>query len=247
MKAVIYGAGGPVAAAAVKAIESQHHLRVTDLRADALSPYSQRHECRAVDVSKPQKVIDAAEGMDAIINCTVNRPHPIYAWDVNCRGAHNVMKAAVVHGIKKIVHTGPQLYVAPHGYMHDWDVSEDSPSRPGTGLYGMSKHCGQEIVRAFAEAYDLQVITLVFSGFRDPHHPSWTPGTDVFPYTVSWDDTGEAFRLALEAPPLPRNFEIFHIIADLPHGKYPIDKAKRLLGFQPKDNFEAQWRRNCSG
>jgi NAD(P)-dependent dehydrogenase (short-subunit alcohol dehydrogenase family) len=37
---------------------------------------------------------------------------------------------------------------------------------------------------------------------------------------VSWADAAEDVPGALRAPPSPGPFEIFHIVADLPHGKY---------------------------
>ena len=56
-------------------------------------------------------------------------------------------------------------------------------------------------------------------------------------------DVPSAMRQAVRAPGFPRPFEVLHINADLPHGKYPNDKAKRLLAWQPRDRFESHWRR----
>jgi hypothetical protein len=50
-------------------------------------------------------------------------------------------------------------------------------------------------------------------------------------------------RRALETPALPSPFEIFHILANLPHGKYSSAKAQRLLGWQPRDNLAHLWAR----
>ncbi len=65
----------------------------------------------------------------------------------------------------------------------------------------------------------------------------------VVAMTVSWEDAGRAMRHALEAPSLPSPFEIFHILADLPHGKFSNTKAKRLLGWQPRDSLVELWGR----
>jgi hypothetical protein len=46
-------------------------------------------------------------------------------------------------------------------------------------------------------------------------------------------------------PWLPHPFEIIHIVADLPHGRYRNEKAKRLLGWQPRDRLEQHWRREA--
>jgi nucleoside-diphosphate-sugar epimerase len=56
--------------------------------------------------------------------------------------------------------------------------------------------------------------------------------------------TGGHSRLAAAlATALPSPFEVFHILADLPHGKYSNEKAKRLLGWQPRDTLELLWGR----
>ena len=256
---VIFGAGGPLAAATAHELVRSYRLRLTDVRpiADivaAAKPQSPGaplpevlgppHETRVVDVTDYAQVEAACAGMDAIVNCTVVRPHPVQAFLVNTIGAYHVMRAAVTHRIRRVVHTGPQLVASdrPAGYWWDFDVPDDAPARPGTSLYGMTKYLGQEIVRLFAEQYDLQVPALFYSSFVNPQTAQ--PRQDgVFAMTVSWEDAGRAMRHALEAPSLPRPFEIFHILADLPHGKFTNHKARHLLGWQPRDNLVELWGR----
>jgi nucleoside-diphosphate-sugar epimerase len=249
MKVVIYGAGGPVAKAAVKSIENRHVLRLTDLDIHSLRAYDDRHEKLKCDIAQEEEVVQTAAGMDAIINCTVLRDHPVVSFDVNCRGAYNVMRAAKAHGIRRVIHTGPQLIHSGHmgDYMTDWDLPEEVPPRPGTAIYLVTKYLGQEICRIFAEEEGIPVITLLFSNFVDSAKSlaQQRLGRGFYPYTVSWDDTGESFRCALEVGELPRPFEIFDILADIPHGVLSPSKAKRLLGWQPKDNFEADWKRQA--
>jgi len=182
--------------------------------------------------------------MDAIINCTVVRPDLVQAFRVNCIGAYNVMRAAVAHRIRRVVHTGP-LQVSsewPAGYGMDFGVPDAAPGRSGGWLYGHSKFLGQEVVRLFAEAYDLEVPALYFSIFVNPETAEPRPG-GVHPMTISWEDSGDAMRRALEVPSLPSPFEIFHILADLPHGRYSSRKAQQLLGWRPRDTLSNLWAR----
>jgi nucleoside-diphosphate-sugar epimerase len=256
---VIFGAGGPLAAATARVLAPSYRLRLTDLRPiaeiaaegkpqspgaplpEVLGP---PHEALQVDVTDLDQVMRACEGMDAVINCTVIRPHPVNAFLVNFVGAYNVMRAAVAHSIRRVVHTGPQLVSdnRPSGYWWDFDVPDDVPPRPAHALYGHTKYLGLQTVRLFAETYDLEVPVLHFSSFVNPETARPRPG-GVFPMTVSWDDAGHAMRRALEAPDLPRPFEIFHILADLPHGKYSNVKARRLLGWRPRDSLAHLWAR----
>lgn len=258
-KVVVYGAGGPLAAITTEALARDHVLRLTDVQpiADIAArnqpqspgaplprPLEPPHEMRVVDVTDPEEVVEAARGMDAIVNCTVVRPHPVEAFRVNVLGAYNVMQAAVANGIRRVVHTGPQQVTlhAPAGYWGNLDLSPDVPSRPGDNLYILTKYLGQEICRIFAEEHDLEVPALLFSSFVNPATaPPRALG--AFPFSVSWEDAAEAMRGALRAPAFPHPFEPFFILGDLPHGRYSNEKAKRLLHWQPRDNLEAHWKR----
>ncbi|MBI3974628.1 MAG: NAD(P)-dependent oxidoreductase [Chloroflexi bacterium] len=258
MNIVLYGAGGPVAAAAIAELEQYHTLRLADIRPpdvphprlqeDATGrlaerwparPHPREHELRLVDVTNPEQVLAAAAGMDAIINLSVIRPDPVMSFRVNMMGAYHVMQAAVAHGIKRVVHTGPEVII--NHYWHDFDVTVEAPPRPGTGYYLLTKYLGQEVVRSFAETYGLEVIALYFHVFQPANATEPLPGAS--PFLVSWEDTGRAFRAAVEAPPMPHRYEPFIITTDLPHGKFNADKAQRLLGWQPQDRFEGHWRR----
>lgn len=258
-KVVIFGAGGPLAAIAAQALASDHVLRLTDKRplaeiVAAGKPQSRGapfpklldppHELREVDVTDYGQVRAAVEGMDAVINMTVIRPDPVEAWRVNTLGAYNVVKATVEAGIRRLVQTGPQQVTNPMagGYWADFDLGSDVPQRPGVSLYFISKFVGQEIVRIFALEHDLEVPTLVFGPFTNPDdcEPDQLGG---YPFLVSWADAAEAVRGALKAPSFPRPFEVFHVTADLPHGKYRNDRAKELLHWQPRDNLDVHWRR----
>ena len=80
----------------------------------------------------------------------------------------------------------------------------------------ISKFLGQEIMRIFALEHDLEVPTLVFGPFTNPEDCE-PDQLGCYPFLVSWADAAEAVRGALRAPSFPRPFEVFHILADLPH------------------------------
>ncbi|MDP6356613.1 MAG: NAD-dependent epimerase/dehydratase family protein [Planctomycetota bacterium] len=237
MKVLVLGAGGPVAACGIAEIEGRHELRLADLR----PLESDEHDTVQVDVSEPQQVIDAAEGMEAIVNCTVMRPHPTLAWDVNLRGAFNALKAAAHHGIKRFIHTGPIAMWggSPGSYLYDFDVNEACPHRPGTELYFITKYLGLETCKVFADRYGIQVVAFHYNGFG-PRNGS-SPGAS--PFVAHPEDVGQAFRLGLEVESLPSNFELFHISSHYIHGQFPTTKAEELLGFVPRHDFSRFYRR----
>jgi nucleoside-diphosphate-sugar epimerase len=257
-RVVIFGAGGPMGAVTAQELSSSYHLRVTDLRslteiaaeakpqspgAPLPIPLDEPHESLLVDVRDTAQVLDAAEGMDAIINCTVVRPHPVDAFLVNTIGAYNVMSAAVAHNIRRVVHTGPLVqHVKGIGdHTGDYDLHVDAPPRPYDHLYIHSKYLGTEICRVFADYYGLEVPALLFMMLYNPSMP-----VPPWPFMISWPDTGRALRRALEVTALPSPFEMVNISADLPHGRYDFSKARTLLDWVPRDTLEDFWQEPLS-
>lgn len=239
MKVLLLGGNGYMGPHVVRSIEGEHILRITDTM-----PIESPHETQLVDVTDIEQVRRAAEGMDAIINLSVLRHDRQLAFDVNTRGSYNTMQVAVEHGIERVINTGPHFTLAGQTYEDfDFGITPDIPSHPGTNLYAITKSLGQEVCRIFTDNYPLHVLTLLFLTFLD--HDDQRQGTDLNPFTVSWRDCGESFRCALMADleTMPSPCECFFIVADLPHDWVSNQKAKQLLGFRPRDNFEAVWRK----
>lgn len=255
---VIFGSGGPLASSTAKEMaQGDYVLLQTDVRplADILAENKPQlpgaplptilaapHEERFVDVTDYAQVLAASEGMDAIINCTVIRHSIDQSFRVNLLGAFNVMRAAVTHGIRRVVHTGPFMLgqKGAGGYYWDDYLVDDIPARPGDGMvsYIITKLLGQEVCRIYAEQYQLEVPTLTFAGFYNPEVV--TAGLATL--AVSWADAARAIRCAVEVPSLPSPYEYMHIGADTPIGVFPNDKAKRILNWQPQDDLHEWWR-----
>ena len=237
MKVLILGGNGYLGPHVVKALEAHYTLRVTDI-----NDIDTKHESMHIDVGSLDQVMKAAEGMDTIINCSVLRHDRQLAFDVSTRGCYNMMRAAVEHGIKRVINTGPHFTIQGESYTsYDFEINPDVPPHTSIGLYPLTKGLGQEICKVFTEHYDIYVLCYLFLSFQDLNYDR--EGTDLNPFSVSWRDAGEAFRLGLEInfEKLPSKCEIFNIFADLPHQQFSNTKTKRILGFQPKDNFEWMW------
>lgn len=245
MKVLILGANGYLGPHVVKALEEEHELLITDIKPPSSPPASPtRHEFRLVDITQLDQVARAAEGRDAILNLAVLRSHRKIAFDVNTLGCYNVMLAAVKHGIRRVINTGPHFTVAGPAYeAFDFALHPSAPPQSGTNLYAHSKSLGQEVCRVFTEHHDIWVQDYLFYNFR--YADQLKPGAGGVPFIVSWADAGEVFRLGVKVPldKLPSKCEVFFILGDMPHGKFLNDKAKEVLGFQPKDDLSTLWRR----
>jgi len=241
-KILILGGAGMLGPYVIPALDQNYDLRVTDIRPLDMAF---RGEFRQVDVAAYDQVLDAAAGMDAIINLSVLRQDRQLAFDVSTLGCYNMMRAAVAHNIQRVINTGPHFTVAGATYeAFDFNLSTDMPPQPGTNLYALTKSLGQEICRVFSEQYDIYVQTYLFYIFRDP--AELTPWPEERPWVLSWKNSGEIFPLGLEIPleKLPSRCEIFNILADMPHGQFNNEKAKRILGFQPWNDLAALWHKS---
>jgi nucleoside-diphosphate-sugar epimerase len=230
----------------VKALAPHHRLRITDVkpaRAEFRAKYA-AHEFAELDVTKPDQVMRAAEGMDAVINLAVVRSHRVLAFQVNTLGCYHIMQAAVKHGIRRVINTGPHFTVAGPNYEDfDFAINPDVPPHPGTELYPITKSLGEEVCRVFTEEHDVYVLDLLFYILRDAG--AVEPGGCSIPFVVSWTDAAESFRLALDVAldELPSRCELFFIHGDLPQDKFESNKARRILGFRPKDDVAGFWLR----
>jgi nucleoside-diphosphate-sugar epimerase len=233
MKVVIYGGNGQLGPHVVKALEGHVDLRLTDL-----APFESPHETLTVDVANPDAVMRAAEGMDAIINLSVLRPHRKIAFDVNTMGNYNIMRAAVKHGIRRVINTGPHFTIQGAPY-EGWDygIGPEVPPKPGTNLYALSKGLGQEICRIFTAHHDVYVLCYLFYIFCNPDDVK--PHRRDWPFLVTWRDAAASFLPGLEIPleRLASKCEAFNVFANRPHGKFSNEKAKRVLGWEPKDDL----------
>lgn len=254
-RVALFGGSGPLAAAAIPELAPSHMLRVTDIlppedgaaRVAQRFPHAPRpsavpppHEFRRVDVSDGAAVLAAAAGMDALVNCSVLREELVAAFRVNLLGAYNVLRAAVAHDIRRVVHTGPQIlnFAHPAGHAADFDVPDEVPPRPGANVYFHTKFLALEVCRTFAHNHGLEVAALLFSSFAGR---GAAPSRRLGPAPVSWKDAGRALRRAVEVPALPSPFEAMRIIGDVPHGKYSNAKARRVLGWAPRDLLIHLW------
>ncbi|HEY6738069.1 MAG TPA: NAD(P)-dependent oxidoreductase [Actinopolymorphaceae bacterium] len=250
----VFGAAGPLAAATVPHLAGDHVLRLTDALplaelakrppqspgAPRLDPVRPPHEEQVSDLTDADAVLSAAAHSDCLVNCAVIRHEPVGAFGVNVIGAYHTMRAAVAHGIRRVVHTGPTLVLLGHpvGYAEDHDVSEDAPPRAGDNLYFLTKLLAQEICRIFAEEHQIACPMLLYCAFVDPATP---PRWAMHPFAVSWNDAGRAMAAAATVRALPTPTPVLHVLAPSPHGRFRSSAVREVLGWEPLDRLEQLW------
>jgi nucleoside-diphosphate-sugar epimerase len=206
------------------------------------------HEWLRVDAADYAAVERAVEGCDAVINLSVVRWDASLAFRVNAFGTWNVLRAAVRHGVRRVIHTGP-IWIGASGFdgdgAYEFDIDPDAPYRSGSHVYPLSKHLSFEIADAFAREHDLDVMTFLFAALY-PRGASTNPTHGgralAVRAVVAWEELGAAFLAGLRVPRLERGNERFYICAQTPLAKIDVEKTERLLGWRAEHAFEQAYR-----
>ena len=253
MKVLILGSNGMLGPWVSEALKDHHEIIETDLK-----EISSNSNFKKVDISNTDEVIEAAVGVDAIINLSDLRTDRVLAFNVNSKGNLNMMLAAEKHKVSRIINTGPHFQSAGPSYENfDFEINPDIPPQPGVNLYAITKALGQEICRVFTEKnpymylqtllfYNFYNDSLTLGGRRNVGKPPQNQGTDLTPFSVRWEDAASAIKKALEIDlnKLPTRTETYFVFADLPHNKFSNKKAKEQLGWEPKFDLKELWDRS---
>jgi nucleoside-diphosphate-sugar epimerase len=118
------------------------------------------------------------------------------------------------------------------GYDPRFTVSETWRPRPSAEPRVLAKHLGEFTSREFARESRISIVALRLGKVvrsedvkGQPFDPLWVDERDVV----------QAVSRALEAR-LGR-WQIFHIQADSPRGRFAVRRAQKSLGYQPRHQF----------
>ena len=233
-KVLLLGASGLIAPHITPALEKDYDLRLADIK-----DHPDGKPVLNVDVWDYGQVREAVEGVDAVMNFTVLRHDDTLSFQVNTIGAWNVMKAAADAGIRKVIHTGPaQTLLA---YVHDTDIPVDAPDAPSSDYYFITKHLSNEIVRSFARHHEIHTVCFLFQGLA-PRPTEHTGKASTRSFLIIHDDLAVACRQGLELPSVPGFYQAFNLHSHYGPGQYSLEKAERILGYAPQEEWW-QWQR----
>ena len=147
-------------------------------------------------------------------------------------GGLNLLRAAASAGVTRVVYLSSLDVV--RGYDERFAIAEDWRPQPGTAAGAVSQHLGEFTCRGFAREGSMSVAVLRLGRLVGAEEAA---GKRVDCPWLAESDAVQAVRLALDylqkrTSPADR-WAVFHILADgCP--RYPIAKAKRMLGYQPE-------------
>jgi len=246
MRILVTGAAGYIGSVVARDLALQHHaVRGVDIR-----PLAELTDSRVIDLNNYDAVYEALEGIDGIAHIAWPTTNTMDSASgehsdlgVGVRGTFHLLKAAVERGIERVVFQSTINITGP-GH-NAWRLSEDELPQP-SGSYEVGKTLAEEMCRSFTRGHPLSIAVIRFGGvftLEEEGHEYAYPDRHPIPSTcVERRDIAQAYHLALTRP-LPSHFEIFHIFHERPGDRFPIEKAKRILGYQPRYNGEELWRR----
>ncbi len=121
-------------------------------------------EFRQVDFRNAEDALKALEGAEILIHCASIHPWKSYTdeeyLDNNVKGTWNIFRAAVEHGIDRVILTSS---IAASGYSPEPDLCpvDESYQQQSLGdIYSLTKHFQEMIARHFCRNKGMKVIAL---------------------------------------------------------------------------------------
>lgn len=177
-------------------------------------------------------------GVDTVLHVAAD-PSPRAGWrriqERNLDLLLNVMAAAQLHGVRRVVFASSNFVVAGHRFAHGnlTTTMDPAPINP----YGASKLMGERIGKMFAERYGVSFIAFrigVCQRANDNRHGPWIPfghwGQQMW---VSDRDLCRAFECAIEDEDI--GFGVYNLVSNNPGMRWEIDTLRDALGFVPLD------------
>jgi uronate dehydrogenase len=227
MRVLVTGSNGHVGRRLTAALRDEYEVVAGDL--DAL------------DVTRFESVRAAMAGVEAVIHLAVasgregeeeDAAFNQLRFDVNVKGTWNVLEAARLAGVRRVVHTSSLMVV--WGHPPPAAVASDAPAAP-VGTYALTKHLAEQMCEYFARQHRLSIVCLRIPKPIDLDDPLWKR-SPIRPQWIAFPDLIQAYRLALAAPDV--GFEVVTVVGESSRRRWDLAKAQRVLGYRPTMRLE---------
>jgi NAD+ dependent glucose-6-phosphate dehydrogenase len=243
---LLTGAGGRVGQAILNDLGDAYEWRLLDrepLSGDRLPMGVDEDDVIVADVTDRAATVDAMTGVGAVIHLAGD-PRPEAPWNSvlenNIDGTQRVFEAAVEAGVEKVAFASSNHAVSayetdertPEMYRTDDDYLLDGDELPRPGnLYGVSKAAGETLGRYYHDAEGLSVVCVRIGNLTEGHPPrNYERGQAMW---LSHRDCAHLFDRCIRAD---YDYEIVYGISDNERKYYSIERAKEVLGYEPKDD-----------
>ncbi|WIV68417.1 NAD-dependent glucose-6-phosphate dehydrogenase Azf [Natrialbaceae archaeon AArc-T1-2] len=241
---LLTGAEGHVGEAILDGLADAYEWRLLDRDPPTGDPPG---EFVVADITDEAAVRQAMEGVDAVLH-VAGDPRKTAPWESvlpnNIDGTKVVYDAAVDAGIEKVAFASSNHAVGhyetdertPEMYRTDDEFRLDGTELPRPGnLYGVSKVTGEALGRYYHDEYGLSVVNVRIGNLTKGHPPiDYERGQAMW---LSYRDCAHLFDRCIKAD---YDYEIVYGISDNDRKYYSLERAKEVLGYEPRDN-SAEW------
>jgi NAD+ dependent glucose-6-phosphate dehydrogenase len=238
---LLTGARGHVGTALLEHASDEYEWRLLD-RDPPADDRDYPGEFVVADITDEDAVRDAMAGCGAVVHLAGD-PRKTAPWSSvlsnNIDGTHTVLQAAVDEGVEKVAFASSNHAVKhfetdrrPDLYRDHDDFQLDGTELPRPGnLYGVSKASGELLGRYYHDEHDLSFVAVRIGNLTEEHPPKdYERGQAMW---LSYRDCGHLFERCIEAD---YDYEIVYGISDNDRKYYSLENAKRVLGYDPRDN-----------
>jgi nucleoside-diphosphate-sugar epimerase len=231
MKVLVVGGSGYVGGLVLPQLSRQHTLRVFDMR----PPVEVAWEFVAGSVDDLDALAGAAEGTDALLYMAMGEKVFDTAsgitsnLDVNVKGIYLALDAAQRAGVRHAVYTSSMSIYG--GDLLQRFFPDEGITPDASDLYGFTKRLGEEVCQNAARAWGMSVnaLRLCFPTADEEWATQTWRGTPTI--ATAANDVARALQAALDYR--GGGFHAFMISGDYEQKLMKMDKAQRLLGWEP--------------
>jgi nucleoside-diphosphate-sugar epimerase len=230
MNLLVIGASGHVGTLVNPFLKRAHTLRIYDLK----PPADPTLDFLAGDVCDIDGLRSAMQGMDGLLFMAMNQQRgeemaiEHSSFDVNVKGVYLALRAAHESGLRHVVHCSTMsVYdgTLETRYFYDEELTPDA-----RGTYGFTKRLGEEVCRNAWYRYGMSVnaLRMCFPTSRE----NWLAQARLDSPSLA-TDAEDVARLMLAALEYRNGFQAFLTSGDYANKIMNMDKARRLLGWEP--------------
>ena len=242
-KVLITGAAGYLAGFIIERLRPKYELTLTD-RVE-LPPDRQDLPFVQGDITTYGDIERACEGQNAVVHLVAlvrerfDKPSWLFA-DVMVKGTWNVAEGCAKQGVKRLVNISSIAACNP-------PPNSDLPYRVGDSFqfgqgglyYALAKYLGEEVGRAYHQAYGLSVIHLrpgVIAGDGLNSGPT-APEAPKEPWFVYVDprDVAQAAERTLDLQNV--TYGVYNVVAGRRDSRFDWAQTHQDLGYHPEHNW----------
>jgi nucleoside-diphosphate-sugar epimerase len=231
MKTLIVGGSGIVGTLVAPILAQTHAVRIFDLRPPQ---HGNNVEYVHGDAREYADLAKAVAGMDSLVYMAMGSLDwaevrgVVSAFDLNVKGVYLALRAAHAAGITQAVYTSTMSIYA--GNIGQRTFADEDMTPDAIDLYGFTKRLGEEVCRNAARLWGMHVNALRLCWpVPDDRWPRENAAGGPTLHTTA-SDVARAIAAALE---FRGGFQAFMISGDYDNKIIHMDKARRLLGWEP--------------